>query len=134
MVHRRSFMKKVIAFDLGASSGRAMVGELSDNRITIREIHRFLNEPVLIRGTLYWDVLRLFHEMKQGLVKAKAEGEITSLGVDTWGVDFGLLDGKGRLLENPVHYRDLRTKGMLKAAEERISLEELYHITGNQLM
>ncbi|MDF2868773.1 MAG: Sugar (pentulose and hexulose) kinase [Anaerocolumna sp.] len=127
-------MKKVIAFDLGASSGRAMVGELSDNRITIREIHRFLNEPVLVRGTLYWDVLRLFHEMKQGLVKAKAEGEITSLGVDTWGVDFGLIDAKGRLLENPVHYRDIRTKGMLKAAEERISLEELYRITGNQLM
>lgn len=127
-------MKKVIAFDLGASSGRAMVGELSDNKITIKEIHRFLNEPVLVRGTLYWDILRLFHEMKVGLVKARVEGEIISLGVDTWGVDFGLLDEAGRLLENPVHYRDQRTKGMLKTAGEKLDLVELYQITGNQLM
>ncbi len=127
-------MKKVIAFDLGASSGRAMVGELNNNSISIREIHRFLNEPVLVSGTLYWDVLRLFHEMKKGLLKAGNEGDITSLGVDTWGVDFGLLNAEGKLLENPVHYRDTRTKGILKAVQEKMGLEDLYRITGSQLM
>lgn len=127
-------MKKVIAFDLGASSGRAMIGELHEGGIAIREVHRFLNEPVEVRGRLYWDVLRLFHEMKQGLVKAKAEEEIVSLGIDTWGVDFGLLDREGYLLENPVHYRDKRTKGIMEVAARKIPLKELYRITGNQLM
>lgn len=127
-------MKKVIAFDLGASSGRAMIGELQDGRITIKELHRFLNEPVEVRGRLYWDVLRLFHELKQGLLKAKTEGDIISLGIDTWGVDFGLLDKEGNLLENPVHYRDTRTAGTLLRAAKRIDLKELYRITGNQLM
>ncbi|MEG1551882.1 MAG: FGGY family carbohydrate kinase, partial [Oscillospiraceae bacterium] len=90
--------------------------------------------PVMFRGTMYWDVLRLFFEMKQGLIKAKQTAKIDSIGIDTWGVDFGLLDKSGRLLENPVHYRDARTNGMLEEAFKSISKEEFYAITGNQFM
>lgn len=82
---------------------------------------------------MYWDVLRLFHEIKQGLLKSRPYN-IKSLGIDTWGVDFGLLDKDGKLLENPVHYRDKRNIGMLNKAFSYISQEELYNITGNQFM
>lgn len=127
-------MKKVLAFDYGASSGRAMLGTFDGNSITLKEIHRFSNDPVTVNGTMYWDILRLFHEMKQGLIKANLETDIESIGVDTWGVDFGLLDKAGNLLENPVHYRDARTQGTLEKSTEKISNEDLYNITGNQLM
>lgn len=126
--------KKVLAVDFGASSGRVMLGIYCEDKITIKEVHRFSNDPVLVNGTMYWDVLRLFYEMKQGILKAKQDGRIESIGVDTWGVDFGLLDQKGYLLENPVHYRDGRTEGMLKKGFERISKEHFYQITGNQFM
>ena len=99
---------KVLAVDFGASSGRVMLGTFDGDKITTEEIHRFSNDPVIVNGTMYWDVLRLFHEIKQGLIKAKPYGKVDSIGVDTWGVDFGLLDEKGYLLENPVHYRDSR--------------------------
>ena len=105
--------KKVLAFDFGASGGRAMCGTFDGEKITIEELHRFSNDPVILNGTMYWDVLRLFFEIKQGLIKAKKCGKIESIGIDTWGVDFGLIDSEGRLLENPVHYRDSRTEGML---------------------
>ncbi len=105
---------KVLAVDFGASSGRVMLGTFDGDKITAKEIHRFSNDPVIVNGTMYWDVLRLFHEIKQGLIKAKAYGSVDSIGVDTWGVDFGLLDEKGYLLENPVHYRDGRTEGMVE--------------------
>lgn len=82
---------------------------------------------------MYWDVLRLFHEIKQGLLKSRPYN-IKSLGIDTWGVDFGLLDKDGKLLENPVHYRDKRNIGMLNKAFSYIPQEELYNITGNQFM
>ena len=88
--------RQVLAFDFGASSGRAMLGRFDGVRIELEEIHRFPNDPVRIGGTLYWDVLRLFHEIKQGLIKAKAKGPIDSLGIDTWGVDFALLDTQGQ--------------------------------------
>ena len=104
---------QVLAFDFGASSGRAMLGKFDGKTIIQQEIHRFPNEPVKVAGTLYWDVLRLFHEVKQGLVKASAT-PFESVGIDTWGVDFGLLDRKGNLLSNPVHYRDERNVGMAK--------------------
>lgn len=123
-----------LAIDLGASSGRAVVGWLENGEIVTEEIHRFINDPVTVGDTMYWDVLRLFHEIKQSIVKAKAYPELTSIGIDTWGVDFGLIGADGRLLENPVHYRDKRTNGMAKKCSEDVSPEELYKLTGNQIM
>ena len=111
---------KVLAFDFGASSGRAIVATYENGKVTMEEVHRFSNDPVMVGGTFYWDILRLFHEIKQGISKCVAAGhkDIESIGIDTWGVDFGLLDKDGRLLENPVNYRDKRTVGenMYKAA------------------
>ena len=127
-------MKKVLAIDFGASSGRAIIGSFDGKKITLEEIHRFSNDPVSVNGTTYWDVLRLFHEIKQGLIKAKGYGKISSIGIDTWGVDFGLIDKYGQLLENPIHYRDLRTKGMIEEADNSIPLRELYNMTGIQFM
>lgn len=126
--------KKVLAFDFGASGGRAMCGTFDGEKISIEELHRFSNDPVTVNGTMYWDVLRLLFEIKQGLIKAKKCGKIESIGIDTWGVDFGLLDEKGRLLENPVHYRDGRTKGMCEESFRHIDKEKFYQITGNQFM
>lgn len=103
--------KRVLAFDFGASSGRAIIGHFDGENIRLEEVHRFSNDPVSVNGTLYWDVLRLFFEIKQGLTKAKLAGGFDSIGIDTWGVDFGLLDEFGCLLENPIHYRDARTAG-----------------------
>lgn len=126
--------KRVLAFDFGASSGRAILGTLENGKITLKEIHRFSNDPVTVNGTFYWDVLRLFHEIKQGLLKAKREGGFDSIGIDTWGVDFGLLDKNGILLENPVHYRDKRNFGMADEAAKLISKQEMYGLTGIQFM
>lgn len=125
--------KRVLAFDFGASSGRAMLGSFDGESIKLEEVHRFSNDPVVINKTMYWDILRLMHEIKQGLIKAKVY-DFESIGIDTWGVDFGLLDQKGYLLENPVHYRDTRTQGMLEESFKKISKERFYKITGNQFM
>ncbi len=126
--------KRILAFDFGASSGRAMIGVYDNNAIKLEEIHRFSNDPVMVNGVMYWDILRLFHEIKQGIIKAKNSGGFDSIGIDTWGVDFGLLDKDGNLLENPIHYRDKRTYGMLEESFKRLSKEEFYKITGNQFM
>lgn len=126
--------KRVLAFDFGASSGRAILGTLENGKIELKEIHRFSNDPVAVNGTFYWDVLRLFHEIKQGLLKAKESGGFDSIGIDTWGVDFGLLDKNGFLLENPVHYRDKRNIGMTDEAAKLISKKEMYDLTGIQFM
>lgn len=126
--------KKVLAFDFGASSGRAMMGIYDGNTIELSEVHRFSNDPVIMNGTMYWDVLRLLYEIKQGLLKAKHMSDFDSIGIDTWGVDFGLIDKAGYLLDNPVHYRDKRTEGMLKKSFELIAKEDFYQITGNQFM
>ena len=125
--------KCMLSFDLGASGGRAVLGSYDGSCIRMEELHRFTNDPVHLGRTMYWDILRLFHEMKQGLLKTRGHA-ITSIGTDTWGVDFGLLDSDGCLLENPVHYRDRRTVGMSGTAFQKISREELYRITGNQIM
>ena len=127
-------MKRILAFDFGASSGRAILGSYDGKTISLEEIHRFSNDPVLVGGTFYWDVLRLFHEIKQGILKAKQAGGFDAVGIDTWGVDFGLLDRDGRLLENPVHYRDARNVGMIEKAAEHISKDRMYDITGIQFM
>lgn len=130
--------KNVLAFDFGASSGRAILGTLRDGKIEMKEVHRFSNDPVTVHGTMYWDTLRQFFEIKQGILKAKQEGmnranpHIESIGIDTWGVDFGLLDKRGMLLENAVHYRDGRTKGMQESVFSKIPRERLYEITGNE--
>lgn len=129
-----SVLRRVLAFDLGASSGRAMLGTLEGGRISLAEVHRFSNEPVSINGTLYWDVYRLFHEIKLGISKALAIGEFESIGIDTWGVDFGLLRSDGSLVECPVHYRDARTIGIPDSVFEKIPQDELYGITGIQVM
>lgn len=127
-------MKKVLAFDFGASSGRAIIGSFDGEKITLKEVHRFTNDPVDLGGTLYWDVLRLFYEIKQGIVKAKIAGGFDSIGIDTWGVDFGLIDKNGRLLENPVHYRDKRTSGLVEESFKSVSRQKMYDITGIQFM
>ena len=127
-------MKRILAFDFGASSGRAILGTFDGKTISLEEIHRFSNDPVLVGGTFYWDVLRLFHEIKQGILKAKQAGGFDAIGIDTWGVDFGLLDKDGKLLENPVHYRDARNVGMIEKAAERISRDRMYDLTGIQFM
>ena len=125
---------RALAFDFGASSGRAIIGHFDGEKITLEEVHRFSNDPVRVNGTLYWDVLRLFHEIQQGLTSAKNAGGFDSVGIDTWGVDFGLLDEKGRLLENPVHYRDQRTQGMIEEAFRTMDRKTLYGHTGIQFM
>jgi len=126
--------KKILAFDYGASSGRGIIGEFDGEKISLKEIHRFSNDPVIVGETMYWDILRLFFEMKQGMTKAKLAGGFDSIAVDTWGVDFGLIDEAGNLLENPVHYRDERTVGMIDRALEKIDRDKFYQITGIQFM
>ena len=125
---------RLLSFDFGASSGRAVLGTFDGETLQLQEIHRFQNDPVTVNGTMYWDILRLFFEVKQALVQSKAYGALDGIGVDTWGVDFGLLDADGRLLENPVHYRDARTAGMLEKAFKYLPKSEFYSITGNQFM
>ncbi len=127
-------MKRVLAFDFGASSGRAILGIFDGEKIELKEVHRFSNDPVKINGTVYWDVQRLFFEIKQGILKAKEAGGFDSIGIDTWGVDFGLLRKDGTLVENPVHYRDARNDGMVEKATEYMSKERMYDITGIQFM
>jgi len=126
--------KKILAFDYGASSGRGIIGEYDGTKIELKEVHRFSNDPVIVGETMYWDILRLFFEMKQGMIRAKLEGGFDSVAVDTWGVDFGLLDARGDLLENPVHYRDDRTVGMIEEALEKMDRDAMYQITGIQFM
>lgn len=127
-------MKKFLGFDFGASSGRAMLGRLEDGRMTMEEIHRFPNDPVRVCGRFVWDLPRLIFEMKTALTLLGQRGEtIDGIGIDTWGVDFGLLDGRGRLLSLPVHYRDERTNGVAERAFARMSREDLFRETGTAM-
>ncbi len=123
-----------MAADLGAESGRVVVGTFDGERLTLEDAHRFPNVPVTLAGTLYWDFLRLFGDILTGLRRAGAGGAVTSVGVDTWGVDFGLLDDRGRLLADPVHYRDARTSGMPALAFPIVPRDEIYRATGIQFM
>jgi sugar (pentulose or hexulose) kinase len=124
-----------LALDLGAESGRALLGRLRNDRIELQEIHRFPNGPVQLGDSLYWDVLRLWEEMKHALALAVKEtgDSLVSLGVDTWGVDFGLLDIDDNLIGNPFHYHDRRTEGILEKISESISCAEIYQQTGIQI-
>jgi rhamnulokinase len=125
----------LLAFDLGASGGRAVLGCFDGDRLRLSEVHRFPNEPVRLPDGLHWDVLRLFAEVKRGLALCgEKHGRPASIGVDTWGVDFALLDHQGSLLGNPHHYRDSRTQGMLEEAFQRVPREEIFERTGIQFM
>ncbi len=127
---------RYIAADFGAGSGRVIVGTiLPGDNIRLDEVHRFPNRQIRLGNTVYWDFLALFEELKTGLKKAFAQyDEIVSIGVDTWGVDFGLIDRNGHLISNPVCYRDSRTAGILEKVFQTIPREELYTLTGNQFM
>jgi rhamnulokinase len=128
--------KKVLAFDFGASSGRTVMGDFDGKKMSLTELHRFSNDPVMLGDTFYWDLLRLFHDIKLGISKSVHTGnkDIVSMGIDTWGVDFGLLDIDGKLLENPVHYRDKRTSGIQDEVFKVIPRDTLYNKTGIQFM
>lgn len=127
---------KFIAADFGAESGRLILGTFKNNRISLQEIHRFPNRQVKVFGHIYWDLLYLFDELKKGLRFAanQGHGELAGIGVDTWGVDFGLIGRKDHLLGNPYAYRDSRTRGMMEKAFKLIPRDEIYRITGIQFM
>ncbi|WP_211745735.1 rhamnulokinase family protein [Paenibacillus sp. Marseille-Q4541] len=125
----------VLAYDLGASSGRAVLGLLHNSRIEIREVHRFSNNPVFAGERMHWDILRILHEMKQGLLKAKQEGEtVRSVGIDSWAVDFGIVGKDGELLGNPYHYRDPHTSGVMEEVLTKIPAETIFRKTGIQFL
>ena len=125
----------MLAVDLGAESGRAMLGTFDGTRLGLRELSRFPTKSVRLPDGLYWDALALHDEVVSALGAAAREvGELRSVGIDSWGVDFGLLDRDGRLLANPLSYRDGRGAGAVDAALARVSLAELYEATGIQLM
>jgi rhamnulokinase len=124
-----------LALDLGAESGRTILGTLDGGRLKLSETHRFANSPVRIPDGLHWDVLRLWTEIKHGIAATvKSSTSFDSIGVDTWGVDFALLDRDGTLLENPFHYRDSRTDGLLDAAFQLMPREKIFAQTGIQFM
>lgn len=122
------------AVDLGAESGRVMLGRFDGEWLSLEEVHRFPNVPVRVGDTLHWDVLRLWGDIHQGLAATArlAQGQIASMGVDTWGVDFGLLGRDDQLVGNPVHYRDARTTGMIELACRRAGREAIFERTGIQ--
>ncbi len=125
----------ILAYDLGAGSGRAIVGRLTDHRIVTQEIHRFANEPVKVGPHLYWDILRLYHELQHGLATAKQERMIPeSIGIDSWAVDFGLIGRSGELLGNPYHYRDPHTTGMMEELIAELTAERIFEATGIQFL
>jgi rhamnulokinase len=128
--------KILLAVDLGASSGRLIAGRFNGSRLELEELHRFENGPVIAADRMHWDVLRLWASIQEGMrVAARRFGEsVASIGVDTWGVDFGLLARGDELLGNPVHYRDRRTQGMMQRAFGIVSREDIFAETGLQFM
>ncbi len=128
--------KRYLAVDLGASSGRVIVGTLEGGKLSLEQMNRFWNGPNEINGTLYWDFIHLFRNIKEGVAMAQQKygDDIVSMGVDTWGVDFGLLDTDGKLIGNPVNYRDTRTVGMFDQVFEKVPKEKVYEQTGIQFM
>ncbi len=124
-----------LALDLGAESGRGLLGRFDGERLVLEEVHRFPNGPVRLFDTLHWDLPRLFEDVKTAIRKGAVQGgTLDGIGVDTWGVDFGLVGRGDTLLGNPVHYRDARTDGMLEAAFATVSRERIYEITGLQFL
>ncbi len=127
--------KKFLAVDFGASNGRALLGKYDGTRLALEEMYRFENRPVYVMGSLYWDILRLYSELKASLLKTVSRcGSISSIGIDTWGVDFGLLNKDKILMQNPIHYRDGRTDGISKKVFKVIDEKTLYFRTGAQFL
>ena len=129
-------MSRFLAIDLGAESGRVMLGTLENARLTLEELHRFPNTPVRLPTGLYWDTLRLFHEIRHALSICGRERKLhlDGIGIDTWGVDFGLLGADGALVDNPRHYRDARTNGLLEKTFAMVPRAEIFAETGIQFM
>jgi rhamnulokinase len=130
MHHRR-----YLALDLGAESGRGMLANIAHRKIELTELHRFANTPVHLPTGLYWDTLRLFHEICDSIRAAgNVSGHLDGIGIDTWGVDFGLIGGDGSLIGNPRHYRDSRTLGVPEELFRTVSRDEIFRQTGIQFM
>ena len=125
--------KQYLAFDLGAESGRAVLGRLCSGVITTEEIHRFANDPVQYAGAIHWDAPRLWLEVRKAISRLE-DIELAGIGVDAWGVDYALLGERGELLQNPYHYRDQRTDGVMDLVFAKVSKEEIYRETGIQFM
>src|SRR5215813_10362254 len=123
--------KTVLAVDIGAESGRVIAVRFDGQRLALEECYRFANVPVQVNATLHWDILRLWHDVQAGIQKA---GIADSIGIDTWAIDFGLLDRAGHLVGNPVHYRDHRTDGMSELVFDKVSPAEVFNQTGIQLL
>lgn len=127
-------MRKVLAIDFGASSGRAILGSFDGNKIELTEVHRFSNDPNFENGQLRWNAEKLFNEIKTGIKEASKISDFDSIAIDTWGVDYGIIDKEGKLAENPFNYRDTRTDNILEKAFSIIPEKELYALTGIQIM
>ncbi|MCB0166326.1 MAG: rhamnulokinase [Anaerolineae bacterium] len=125
--------KTVLAIDLGAESGRVMAVHFDGRSLRLEAVNRFANVPVTVHGTLHWDVLRLWGDIQAGITKGRAY-QPASMGVDTWGVDFGLLDEQGHLIGNPVHYRDGRTTGMMDKVMAKVAKIDIFEQTGLQFL
>jgi len=125
--------KPYLALDFGAESGRAVLAHLHSGILTTEEVHRFPNEPVEYSGSLHWDAARLWFEVRKALVKLEGI-ELAGIGVDAWGVDYALIGEHGELLQNPYHYRDDRTRGVMEEVFRRVPKEEIYQATGIQFM
>ncbi len=124
---------KMLAIDLGASSGRGIIGSFDGNKLALRENHRFSNDPVFVNGRFTWDILRIFFEIKNSITKTVIDREnISSMGIDTWGVDYALIDKNGRMMANPTHYRDTRTVNITDHVRNFVSPDEIYRVTGIQ--
>jgi rhamnulokinase len=123
-----------LAFDLGAQSGRAILGHVRAGLLELREIRRFPNDPLLQGGSMRWNVVALWEEMRHALASAARNARLSSVGVDSWGVDYALLGPRGELVENPYHYRDARTDGVMETVFELVSPDDIYGVTGIQFL
>jgi rhamnulokinase len=126
----------VAAADLGASSGRVMLGRVAGGQVDLVEVHRFPNRPVQVGPTLHWDVLDLYRGVLDGLRAAaqQADGGLDSIGIDSWAIDYGMLDASGALLGNPIHHRDARTDGVMDQVFAKVPAAEIYAVTGLQFL
>jgi sugar (pentulose or hexulose) kinase len=123
----------IAAIDLGASSGRVVTARVGEGQLEITEVHRFPNRPVRVNGALHWDILGLYRDILDGLHRIDSRS-LDSVGIDSWAVDYGLLDKEGRLLSNPIHYRDDRTTAVIDRVHERVASQHLYEINGLQFL
>jgi rhamnulokinase len=125
--------KPYLAFDFGAESGRAVLAHLQSGILTTEEVHRFRNEPVEYGGSFHWDAPRLWSEVRKALTCVE-QMELAGIGVDAWGVDYALLGERGELLQNPYHYRDRRTEGVMDDVFRKVAKDQIYRATGIQFM